>query len=415
MRNWIVLNWRELLARFALVFFCIALWHKGLLYGAIIVLVFAWLNDGGLSKFVRLIKEPLVLGILVFCGVWVLGLLWSDLAIAFQSKWKKHFFLLTFIPFLSLLNKARLPWAIGALISSYLSILAIGSYQWAIQGMQGVPWLNFSYLGYSAALGAGVILAAFTGCVTSSKGYRFLSWLLALFLLFLQFNQSSRGMLVATLMALLLMIVLRYRFEGKILVGGLVSIVAAIALFAISSNIFHERLIQAGADLQLIQQGNYQTSLGYRFAVWEIGLHGIAERPILGHGTGMAKQYFEEIIATYKQGILKNQPEFQKTVNFHNELIEIGMQLGFLGILAFMFLLWCWFQSFKRHRMDLLGATMVCFIIMAGLTHAFLLFNRIPLLLLVVTALAICWRQHEDDSAAIDQKHSTGSKKTMNP
>jgi len=404
LKNWIVPDWRELLARFALIFFCIALWSNRSLYVAIFILVCAWLADGGLAKFTRLAKEPLVIGILVFCGVWVLGLLWSDFSVAFQGKWKKYFVLLTFIPLLSLLNKARLPWAVGALLVGYLGVLAIGSYQWIIQGAQGVPWLKFSYLGYSAAIGIGVLLAAYFSCVTSANRSRYLSWLLALLLLFLQFNQSSRGLLVATLVALLLMIILRYRIEGKRLAGGLVSVVAAITLLAASSNIFHERLFQAGTDLQLFQQGNYQTSLGYRLAMWEIGLRGIAERPILGHGAGMAKQYFEESAATYGQGIYKNLPEFQKTVHFHNELIEIGVHLGLLGILAFMFLLWSWLQTFKRQRMGLLGAAIVCYIIMAGLSHVFLLFSRIPLLLLVVTAVVICWRQHVDGLILINQK-----------
>ncbi len=380
-----------------------------------LVLVLAWLMDGGLSKFTHLLKEPLVLGVLVFCGVWLLGLLWSDFSVAFQGKWRRYFILLTFIPFFSLLNKARLPWAIGALISGYFSILVLGSYQWMMQGMQGIPWLDISYLGYSAALGIGVILAVFCGWTTSSKGNRLLSWLVALLLLFLQFNQSSRGLLVATLTALLLMIVLRYRIEGKMLVGGVISVIAITVLFAISSNVFHERLIQASTDLRLFQQGNYQTSLGYRLAMWEIGLRGIAEHPVLGHGTGMARQYFEESVTTYKDGIYKNLPEFQETVHFHNEWIEIGIHLGFLGILAFIFLLWCWFQAFKRHRMSLLGGAIVCYVVMAGLTHVFLLYNRIPPLLLAVTAMAICWQGHDEEHAVtIDQKHPIGNEEAVN-
>src|SRR5690606_34751924 len=98
----------------------------------------------------------------------------------------------------------------------------LGSYQWAIQKMQGISLLGMSYLHYSAALGVGVILAVFLGLETFSRGKRFLSillWLIAMLLLFLQFNQSARGILLATLMALLLMVVLRYRVEWRMLAG----------------------------------------------------------------------------------------------------------------------------------------------------------------------------------------------------
>jgi O-antigen ligase len=201
---------------------------------------------------------------------------------------------------------------------------------------------------------------------------------------------------------LLLMLVLRYRIEGRKLMASLAAAVVAIAVLAASSDVLHERLYQAGNDLRLFQQGHYQTSLGYRLAMWEIGLRGIAERPLLGHGAGMARQYFDERIVTHQQGIYRNLPEFQKTVHFHNEWIEIGVHLGLLGISAWVFLLWCWFQAFKGCRMSLLGAAMVCYIVMAGLSHVFLLFSRIPPLLLVITALAICWRQQPNESDTID-------------
>ncbi len=413
MRNQTVLNWRDLLAKFALVFFCFTLWPKGEIYWGMGALVLAWLMDGGISRFSGVIKEPLVAGILLFCGVWMLGLLWSDFAAIFQGKWRKYFILLTFIPLFSLLNRERLPWAAGALLCSYLSMVILGSYQWAIQKMQGISLLGMSYLHYSAALGVGVILAVFLGLETFSRGKRFLSillWLIAMLLLFLQFNQSARGILLATLMALLLMVVLRYRVKWRMLAGGLMAIIATVVFFAGSSDIFHSRLQQAGADLRSFQQGEYQTSVGYRLAMWDVGLHGIAERPLLGHGSGMAKKYFDDIIIAYKQGIYKKLPEFQEIAHFHNELIEIGMHLGLLGILAFVFLLWCWFQIFRQNQMTLLGSAIVCFIFISGLTDTFLLYSGIPPFLLTVTAILICWQKYREDPDRIGRGYTSDEK-----
>ncbi|WP_347888670.1 O-antigen ligase family protein [Nitrosomonas europaea] len=413
MKDWLMQSWCELLVRFALVFFCFTLWPKGVIYWGMGVLVLAWLADGGISRLSDLIKEPLVLGVLLFCGVWVIGLLWSDPAVAFQDRWRKYFLLLTFLPLYSLLNKERLPWVIGGLASSYSVMVVLGGYNWLIQDMQGVPLFGMLYLHYSAALGIGVILAVFGGWVVLSRGSRFLAvllWLLALLLLFLQFNQSSRGFLFATLLALLLMIIQRYWSERKMLAGGFISIVAIAVLFAVNSDVFHERVQQTSADLRSFQEGDYQTSVGYRLAIWDIGLHGIVERPLLGHGSGMAKQYLKDSYITYKQGVYRDLAEFHEARHFHNELVEIGIHLGLLGILAFAFLLWSWFRTFKEHQMTLLGSAIVCFIFLSGLTDTFLITSRIPPFLLTVTAIAVCWRKYREDPDRIGQKYTSGER-----
>jgi len=416
--SWFVSNWREWLVRFALVFFCFALWPKGFIYLGIGLLVLAWLVDGGLFRFSDLIKEPLTLGILVFCGVWVIGLLWSDPAVAFQDRWKKYFLLLTFLPLYSLLNKERLPWAIGGLAGSYFFMVALGGYSWLIQDMQGVPLFGMIYLHYSAALGIGVILAVFGGWIVLAKRNKFLAvllWLVALLLLFFQFNQSSRSFLLATLAALLLMVILHYREKRKLLVGSLVSIVALGVLFASSSDVFQTRLQQVGTDLQSFQKGDYQTSIGYRLAIWDIGLHGIAERPLLGHGSGMAKQYLKNEYIEYKQGIYRNLSEFHEARHFHNELIEIGVHLGLIGVSAFIFLLWCWFKTFEQYQLALLGSAIVCFIFVSGLTDTFLITNRIPLFLLAVTAIAVCWQRYNGELDLVDRKNLQIENITQNP
>lgn len=386
-------NWRDIFARCALAFFCIALWQKWSLFYAFFFLTSAWIIDGGLQKFGRLIEEPLVLGILVFCGVLVLGLLWSDYSDMGQNKWKKYFILLTFIPFLSLLNKERLPWVMAAFLIGYLGVLLTGCYQWMVSGEKGAPFFEISYLAFSAMLGIGIILMAFLGSICQERKITFLCWAIAIFLLFLQFHQSARGLLLATILTLLLLIFLRYRSQGKKFLGILALFMTVILLFAVSSNDFQERLELIKNDLNLVLQGDYTTSLGYRLAIWDVGVHGIAKRPLLGYGTGMPEIYFEETIQTYKNGIYKDLPEFQKTSHYHNDWIEIGMHLGGLGIFALVFLLWSWFQTLKNHQLSLLGMVLIYYVFLAGLTDTFLLYNRIPIILLVVTAIMVCWQR----------------------
>lgn len=391
--NVLAYGWRDLFARCALIFFGIALWQKWSLFYAFFLLTLAWVIDGGLQKFGQLVKEPLVFGVLTFCGLLALGLLWGEYAEAGQNKWKKYFIFLTFIPFFALLNKPRLPWAMAAFIVGYVSVLTAGIYQWFVLGEQGVPFFEISYLAYSAMLGIGILLVFYIGSICQTRKMAMLCWFIAFLLLFLQFNQNARSLLLATVFALLLLIFLRYRTEVKLLFGVFASIMVAIFLFAMSSPIFQERLVLIGSDLKAMVEGNYSTSLGYRYAIWDIGMHGIAEKPLLGHGTGRPEVYFEETIQTYKNGLYKGLPEFHKTSHYHNDWIEIGMHLGGLGILTLALLMWSWYRTFKIHRLSVFGAALICYVFLAGLSDTFLLYNRIPILLLAVTAMAVCWQR----------------------
>src|SRR5690242_9537989 len=104
--------WQDSLAKFALLFFGIATWAKWLTLSASILLALVWLLDNGHRRLSQAIKEPLVLGILILCALLALGILWGDYPESGRLKWIRYFAFLVFIPFLSLLNKERLPWAI---------------------------------------------------------------------------------------------------------------------------------------------------------------------------------------------------------------------------------------------------------------------------------------------------------------
>src|SRR5690606_12114139 len=126
------------------------------------------------------------------------------------------------------------------------------------------------YLAFSAMLGIGIILMAFIGSTCQTKGRALLCWSMALFLLFIQFNQNARVLLLATVVALLLLIFLRYRAERRAFLGIFAAMMTAILLFAMSSSVFQERLELVASDLNSVLQGNYTTSLGYRLAIWDV-------------------------------------------------------------------------------------------------------------------------------------------------
>jgi O-antigen ligase len=383
------------LAKFALLLFGIVLWYKMSIYFGYGLLVLAWILDGGLHRARQVIKEPLALAILFFCGILLLGILWSDYPDSGRIRWNKYVILTVFIPYLSLLNKERLSWAIGGLVIGYSVVLLMGIYYRFFLGEQGIPPLKMTYLHFSMMLGIGVILTSYLAATNSNKKVRGLLFGFAVFLLFMQFNQDGRGPLLATVPTLILLIFMLYRTHIKKLLGVITAMIIVIGIFAYNSNNFHERLSQAQGDIELIQQENYETSAGYRLAMWDVGLHTISQRPWFGYGTGMAASAFEQNAKTYKGGRYKNLANFQKNLHYHNDLIEIIVYLGALGLFAYIFLLWGWFQTLRTHRLTTLGVALVCFIFLAGITDVIFIYGQIPSLLLVITAIAIVWKDTE--------------------
>jgi O-antigen ligase len=388
-------RWRNVLAKFSLLFFGIVLWYKMSIYFGYGLLVLAWVLDGGLHRHRQIIKEPLVLAILFFCAVLVLGILWSDYPNSGRIRWNKYVVLTVFIPYLSLLNKERLSWAISGLVIGYSVVLFMGTYYRFFLGEQGVPLLKMAYLHFSMMLGIGVILISYLAATSSNKKLRWLLWGFVVFLLFMQFNQNARGPLLATIPTLILLLFMLYRTQIKKLLGIIAAMIIVIGAFAYNSNNFHERISQALSDIELIQQENYETSGGYRLAMWDVGLHAIAQRPWFGYGTGMAASAFEQTAETYKGGRYKNLANFQKNPHYHNDLIEMGVYLGTLGLLVYISLLWSWFQTLRAHRLTTLGIALVCFIFLAGLTDVIFIYSQIPSLLLIITAIAISWKEAE--------------------
>jgi O-antigen ligase len=102
---------RDVLAKFALLFFGVALWYKGLSFYAYYLLPVAWVLDGGLRRLGEIIYEPLVGALLVLCLALALGILWSDSPGLGFKVWRRYFAFLVFIPYLGLLQTLSLKFA----------------------------------------------------------------------------------------------------------------------------------------------------------------------------------------------------------------------------------------------------------------------------------------------------------------
>jgi O-antigen ligase len=391
-----------MLIRIALIAFCLGLWF-GMLYAFLVVLLgLAWLLDDGHKKLWSLLKEPLVQAIVVFCCFLLLGLFWAETFLEGRHKWTKYLLLLIYIPFLSLLNQQRLPWVMGAAGAGFGLVLLGGLYAWLIERQQGIPLFNMTYLTFSALLGTASVFLCCCACMNRNGMLRILFFSLALAFLYLQFQQSARSFLLATLVTQMIVLSIYFRVSLRTVVQIAGAVLLVVITFAYTSPVISERWVQARLDFENIRLGHYNNSVGYRLALWDVGLHGIAEHPLIGHGTGAPEQYFDQAVVHYKNGIYANLPMFQQTSHYHNDWIEIGMHLGVMGIASFMYLLWAWHRTLTQSRLGLPAIAMVSFVFFSGLTETFLVFARMPVFLLVITAIAVSWQRSRLNSRLIE-------------
>lgn len=392
-------RWLDTAAKLVLLFFGIALWYRGWSYYAYYLLTLAWVLDGGLFRLRQTINEPLVIAILALCIVVGLGIFWSEDPKLGIKVWRKHFTFLIFIPYASLLNMERLPWALTGVFIGFLGALTIGIYEWLVMGIQGLPMLGMSYVAFSSCIGIAILGILYLAAISDTQRIKIFLWILALFLLFVQFNQHARSALVATLLSSALLWFLLYKARARILLGMLASSIVVVVVLAYSSANFQQRIMNFKTDIELLRSGSYSTSLGYRIAIWDIGLDGLAERPLIGYGTGMANSYFDNSLLTYKGGMYKELQGFEGGVthHYHNDWLELGMHIGTLGILAYAYLLFSWFKTLQAHRRQELGAALVCFIFLSGLMDNFIAHRQVIYLLLTVTAIAITNRRSRAD------------------
>ena len=66
--------------------------------------------------------------------------------------------------------------------------------------------------------------------------------------------------------------------------------------------------------------------MGQRYTFWEYSIKLIAEKPLLGHGTGSFAKEYER--SAHNEHLITKNP--------HNEFLMISVQLGLLGLLIYL-------------------------------------------------------------------------------
>jgi O-antigen ligase len=158
---------------------------------------------------------------------------------------------------------------------------------------------------------------------------------------------------------------------------GIVSFIVLVTVIILTQTSIYRRINEGIQDIT-IYHTNKNTSLGARFQMWSTAIQLFLENPILGVGRRNYSLFLEKRV---QQGIA---PEFLTQFNnAHNEYLNTAAELGLLGVLSLMLLLFIpGLFFYKNYRSNM---PMTNFAATAGLTivvsHAiFFSFNSLLLM-----------------------------------
>jgi O-antigen ligase len=136
--------------------------------------------------------------------------------------------------------------------------------------------------------------------------------------------------------------------------------------------------------MQQILHGDYRSSWGIRANMIRVSKDLVIENPLLGVGIGDAKSKFTEKVFCY------DQQQYINYSNLHNGFLQILVETGFLGLIAFMLFLYYLAKNAKINQKIFLFSIAVIVNILVGFLGEPLLFRSSPYLLFnLMTAMII--------------------------
>ncbi|HEX2654703.1 MAG TPA: O-antigen ligase family protein [Xanthobacteraceae bacterium] len=280
---------------------------------------------------------------LILVGLGVAGMLWADVPWVDRFNGLSSFLKLLFIPLL-LCHFTRSERGhhvlIAFLASSFLLLLASWSlFVWPLMPLFGAPkGLGIpvkDYISQGAMFTVSIFFIVYFAIDYWHDGRRFLSLVLVgLILVFLAnifYVATSRTSLVVVP---ILLVVFGFRIFGlKGAVGLFVGFLALMAVAWPSADYLRTRVTSLFQEVVDHRPTGVATPAGERLEFWRRSVESLKTAPTFGHGTGSIPDQFRRA-ASGQTGMAG-----EASVNPHNQIFAIGIQLGFVGI-AFLLAMW---------------------------------------------------------------------------
>ncbi len=300
---------------------------------AMTFLVFAcWLLSfqfRGLPLLAR--NNPVAAGAILLYGLFLIGTLYGDAgfdeSLSMLRKYRELPLLVILLPFMREEKHRR--WIITALIAACVVTL-LGSF---LQEMDILPLSRQGTATFKSRITHNVFMAFFAYfCAhqAATSTYRRWLWfalcLLAVFDLFVIVQGRTGQIIVILLMALFLFQRLNAKRALVLTPLLLVGVIGGLSVPG-GDQRFQEG-IENSRDFLLGRQ-DLGTSMGQRLYFWQHSIDLIRKSPVIGYGTGSFATQFSRI--TGGKNLLTENP--------HNEYLMIAVQLGAVGLFAYLYFL----------------------------------------------------------------------------
>ncbi len=295
------------------------------------------------TYFSSVVKNPVVIALMAFFGIYVLSLLWSENikeGIALVKSVKYALFLPLFLSFIDKRFSLRIISAFlgGMLLSELISYgihFEILPTQLVWQGIQiyssyaihdPSPFLHHSHYGMALALSVSILIYRVFEPVAIS--YKVIA---SIFIMTMTMNLLITGGRIGYLLyAVLILLSLFLSLEKKMFKPA-VAIVLLIGLVGIGgyklSSIFQKRVDETICNIQAPK--NFDSSAGNRLGLWYHSAGVITNNPLFGVGIGDGLDETRKRIPA-EENFLKDM------THFHNQYIEILVGTGVVGLLIFL-------------------------------------------------------------------------------
>ena len=311
------------------------------------------------------------------CLLWALcalGVLWADAPWADRLVALGKFHKLLLIPVLiAQFRSSRNGWKVvaGLLLScTVLLVLSLASARWPEVAWwrpnnPGVPFRNQDSQSVEFTVCMfGLCCLAIDAWRQKRLQWAFSSAALAMaFLADILYVATSRAQLMVVAMLTVFLGLKKFGWKGGSL--GLITVLLVAFSAWSTSPYLRNRIDHAVWELDRYEANNGATSIGLRLEWWRKSIGFIADAPLLGHGTGSIRSLFQAA-ATGTEGASAN-----VTANPHNQILAVGIQLGFTGMAVLLAMWTAHFWLFRGSELAAwIGSVLVIQSMIGGLFTA---------------------------------------------
>ena len=274
----------------------------------------------------------------LFCVLAALGMLWANVSWHERLGGFDSFHRFLAVPLL-LAQFRRSEHGFRVLFGFFLSVSVVLFCSWALVLFPSLPWHTI-YPGVPAKdyilQSTDFLMCAFVLFALAFDDGRAGRWSSAAWLITLAAMFLANIALVATgrttlLVAPVLVLLLGWRefgWKGALGAALLFGILGAAA--AVESPYLHARLEKSVQELRVWESSDAANSTSEHFELMKKAVSFVRTAPIIGHGTGSIGEQFRNAVAG-KSGL-----EAIVSVNPHNQILNVAVQLGLVGAVVLM-------------------------------------------------------------------------------